>query len=56
MRLKITDELCVMTKNNNEIDLLFQNGHEEFEEFWSEHSNVSKILHFNGFLLNKVYV
>ena len=30
------------------IDLLFQNWHEEFNEFWPEHSKVSKICNLTG--------
>ena len=37
------------------IDLIVQNWHEEFDKFWPEHSKISKNLHFNGFLLNKIY-
>ena len=33
----------------------FQNWHKEFQKFWSEHLKVSKF-HFNGILLNKVYI
>ena len=37
------------------IDLLFQNWHEEFDKFWPEHSS-RKNFHFNGLLLNEVYI
>ena len=37
------------------IDLLFQNWHEEIDEFWPKHSKVLKNLHFNGLLLKNVY-
>ena len=42
MSLKFTEELCVMTwyKNWRGTDLLFQNWHEEFNEFWLEHSKI----------------
>ena len=48
MSLKFTEELCVMTMKNDAkflrgIDLSFQNWHEEFDKFWPEHSEVSKI-------------
>ena len=48
MSLKFTEELCVMAIMNDakleeEIDLLFQNWHEEFDEFRSEHLKVPKI-------------
>ena len=39
----------------NRIDLPFQNWHEEFNKFWSEHSKNLKNLHFNGLILTKVY-
>ena len=45
------EEWCKIWKG---IELSFQNWHEEFDEFWSEHSSL-KNLHFNGLLLNKVY-
>ena len=35
------------------IDLLFQNWHEEFDEFWSEHSKVSKVCTLLGFFWPK---
>ena len=34
IRLKFTEELCVMTMKNN---LLFQNWHGKFDEFWPKH-------------------
>ena len=37
------------------LDLLVQNWHEEFDEFWSEHLKISKNLYFNGLPLTKVY-
>ena len=47
MSLKSTEELCVMTMKNDAkiwrgIDLSFQNWHEEFKRFLSEHLKVSK--------------
>ena len=45
-------EWCEIWK---EIDLSFQNWHEEFEKFWPEHSKSLKHMHFNGLLLNKAY-
>ena len=44
-----------MMKNFKGIDLTAQNWHEEFAEFWPEHSKNLKNLHFNGLLLIKVY-
>ena len=38
------------------IDLLFQNWHEEFDEFWPEHSEISKICIFMGFFWRKYIV
>ena len=38
------------------IDLSVQNWHEKFDEFWPEHSKISKKLNFNGLLLTKVYI
>ena len=37
------------------IDLSFQNWHEEFDEFWPEHTKISKVSTFNEFLLTKAY-
>ena len=37
------------------IQLPFQNWREDFEEFWREHSKDSKLLLFNGLLMNKGY-
>ena len=37
------------------IELLFQNWHKEFDEFWLGHLKSLKNLHFNGLLLTKVY-
>ena len=60
MRLKFTGELFVMTmkkkicKIGRGIDLSFQNWHEDFDEFWPEHSKISKICTL-GLLLTKVY-
>ena len=41
MSLKFTGELFVMTLTRR-IDLPFQNGHEDFDEFLPEHSEISK--------------
>ena len=38
------------------IDLWFQDWHKEFDKFWTEHSKVSKIVHFNRLLFSKVYI
>ena len=38
------------------IDLLVQNWHEEFDKFWVRALRNLKNLHFNGLLLNKIYV
>ena len=51
--LKFKGGLCVMTVNNDaknwrEIDLSVQKWHEEFDKFWPEHSNISKICTFIG--------
>ena len=46
------EEWC---KNWRGIDLSVQNWHEEFDEFWPEHSEISKKMHFNWMLLTKVY-
>ena len=48
MSLRFTEELCIMAMKNDvnllrEIDLLFQNWHEEIDKFWPEYSKVSKI-------------
>ena len=50
MSLKSTEKLCVMIMKNDAkfeeeltIDLPFQNWHEGFDEFWTEHWKVSKI-------------
>ena len=53
MSLKSTEELCVMTLNNDakflrEIDFSFQNWHEEFDKFWPEHSKMSNIFTLMG--------
>ena len=45
MSLKFTEELSVMAMKNDAkflkgMDLSFQNWHEEFDEFWSEHPEV----------------
>ena len=45
MNLKFTEELCVMTMNNNakfwrDIDFSFQNWHEEFNKFWLDYSKI----------------
>ena len=53
MSLKVTEELGVMTMKNvtkflRGIDLSFQNWHEEFDIFWTEHSKVSTICTFMG--------
>ena len=35
------------------IDLSFQNWHEDFDEFWPEHSNISKLCTFMGSFWSK---
>ena len=40
-------------KNWRGIDLSVQNGHEEFDEFWPEHSKISKICFLMGFFWTK---
>ena len=52
--------ICHETKEGYKIwsgiNLLFQYWHKEFDKFWGEHSKVSIKFHFNGLLLNKVYI
>ena len=48
-----TEEWCKIWRGT---DLLFQNWHEEFGKFWPKHWKVKKKLHFNEFLLSKVYI
>ena len=47
MSLKFTGELCVVTMKADakfeEKFLSVQNWYEEFDKFWSEHLNISKI-------------
>ena len=44
------EEWCQIWRGN---DLSFQNWHEEFDEFWPEHSKVSKICPLMGFFYSK---
>ena len=54
MSLKFTGELFVMEcRIGGGIDLSFQNWHEEFDKFWPEQSNVSKICTSLGFFWPK---
>ena len=48
----VNEEWCKIWRD---IYLPFQNGHEESEKFWPKHLSL-KNLHFNGLLLNKVYM
>ena len=47
-----TEEWCKLWRG---IELLFLNWHEKFDEFWPEHSKVSKICTLNGLLLTNVH-
>ena len=55
MSLNFTGEFFVMTrfKIGTGIDLLFQNWYGEFDEFWPEHSKISKICTLMGCLWPK---
>ena len=60
MSLKFTEEICVLCLDNRkrckiwrEIDLQFQNWYEEFDDFWPEHSKVSKICALMGSFWSK---